>query len=903
MSVVRVRLALAMMLLSVSPVRAQSTPPTGTANVDRFGDPLPAGALYRIGTLRLNLGGWIGNIAIAPDGKRLAATTCSGPIRTHILETSGGREIACFPGGKFYDCLAYAADSKVVACNWEDRFVFVDAATGKVRKELDTKTVDAVFAPDGKSLTAIEDRGYRDYWLRRWDSGRDEPGNVWQVPPPPRDAAGRAWEVQVRLSVDGKRLATVATGPWGAKEQTRLFRVYDTAGGKEVGRWTVSAAADVSADLSCPNVRPEFSPDGKYVAVRCDWQSIRVWEAATGKEAAHLAAETHRQTDRPRQVRFTLDGASLICESKDGLSCWDWRAGKKRRDYPDVRMPVALFPDGKTMAASAPWGMVRLLDLDSGKDRCPLPRPAAPFVFSRDGRLAAWVEGRELVLGDAATGSVTRRWQTPVSHLLAFAPDGKSIASVDRHRVHLWDTASGRLIRDFVLQDREAAPDVIRFSPDGRRIAAAAEREISVWETASGNRLCRVFGGAGHAVSPTLKTLISTDETAKLVQMQQVGGRFRVDKAGPLRIVDVESSKTVHEVPGYRIIVPPETAHEQLMCFLTFRTLYSPDGALLLAPGEAADEPNHGALCLWNATNGKRLPAVLYPGQVKLRDGVSFSPDGRLLAFLGSDGHIALLSTASGRVVRTLGREDRGFSALPVFTPDGRTLATVGDGSVRLWEVATGGEIVRREGQRFSVYSLVMAHDGRRLATVSGDQTILVWDLEHLSPKQGTAAVPLATCWSDLADTDARIGRQAVEGMRMHGAKTVAFLRERVQPAPPPNAKQLARLIAELGSDDFAARENAMHALEVIGGAAVPALREALAGKLSLEARRRMAQLLQTLDPFAVPTADALRAIRAVQILEMIADVPAWRLLEEWSRGAPGARLTEEALAALRRMP
>lgn len=69
-----------------------------------------------------------------------------------------------------------------------------------------------------------------------------------------------------------------------------------------------------------------------------------------------------------------------------------------------------------------------------------------------------------------------------------------------------------------------------------------------------------------------------------------------------------------------------------------------------------------------------------------------------------------------------------------------------------------------------------------------------------------------------------------------------------VPPAGPVDHKQVARWIADLDSDSFAARQNATRELEKQGHAAGPALRKAREGQPNLEARRRIEQLLDRLQ-------------------------------------------------------
>jgi hypothetical protein len=88
--------------------------------------------------------------------------------------------------------------------------------------------------------------------------------------------------------------------------------------------------------------------------------------------------------------------------------------------------------------------------------------------------------------------------------------------------------------------------------------------------------------------------------------------------------------------------------------------------------------------------------------------------------------------------------------------------------------------------------------------------------------------------------------------------------------------------------------------LGLLGRAAEPALRQALKAPSSAEQRRRVVQLIETLE--APAPAQEVSAARAVEVLEWIGTPEAQRLLEELARGAPGSWLTEEAAGARRRL-
>src|SRR5262249_26780395 len=114
-------------------------------------------------------------------------------------------------------------------------------------------------------------------------------------------------------------------------------------------------------------------------------------------------------------------------------------------------------------------------------------------------------------------------------------------------------------------------------------------------------------------------------------------------------------------------------------------------------------------------------------------------------------------------------------------------------------------------------------------------------------------------------------------------------------------AQRLRRWLADLDSEVYAARETAQKELAAVGELAAPALEQALAREPSPEARRRLQALVDKLQgPITQP--ELLRAVRAVAVLEDIATPEARQLLERLAAGAPEARLTQEAKAALERL-
>jgi hypothetical protein len=116
-----------------------------------------------------------------------------------------------------------------------------------------------------------------------------------------------------------------------------------------------------------------------------------------------------------------------------------------------------------------------------------------------------------------------------------------------------------------------------------------------------------------------------------------------------------------------------------------------------------------------------------------------------------------------------------------------------------------------------------------------------------------------------------------------------------------PDAARLARLIAALDDNDFAAREKATAELGELGDLAEGALRRLVEGGPSAEARQRAEGLLETLSKSA-PSGEWLRALRALEVLEGVGTPQARQVLQTLAGGLPEARLTREAKASLERL-
>src|SRR5262249_55252835 len=141
---------------------------------------------------------------------------------------------------------------------------------------------------------------------------------------------------------------------------------------------------------------------------------------------------------------------------------------------------------------------------------------------------------------------------------------------------------------------------------------------------------------------------------------------------------------------------------------------------------------------------------------------------------------------------------------------------------VYLWEVASGRVRHRFVGHQNPAYGLAFSPDGKLLAAASSEAPVFVWDVEgrHGRPP---SAEPFSdeertALWDGLAHSDASVAFAAVRQLLARPGPGVALLREQVGRTAVDD-REAARLVRDLGDDDFRTRERASARLTAAGRA------------------------------------------------------------------------------------
>jgi WD40 repeat protein len=153
---------------------------------------------------------------------------------------------------------------------------------------------------------------------------------------------------------------------------------------------------------------------------------------------------------------------------------------------------------------------------------------------------------------------------------------------------------------------------------------------------------------------------------------------------------------------------------------------FSPDGRLL-AGGE------RGTVQVADVVTGQSILALTKRNRIvdfrtAWRGGVVFSADSRLLAAPAPDGSVRVYQAATGREWRVLTGHVESVLAL-AFSPDGKRLVSGGmDRHVKVWDLSTGQELLSLRDYTEPVTSLKFSPDGSLLAAGYSDGDVQVWD-------------------------------------------------------------------------------------------------------------------------------------------------------------------------------
>jgi WD40 repeat protein len=494
---------------------------------DAFGDPLPAGAVARLGTIRFRPGGSISRLAFSPDGERLA---CWSETGLTVYDAVTGRElrhVALHQARAV--ALTWLKDGRGLAVLQPDRQSFyvweftdpkadpprIPTPTGySITSGLDHERFGTfAISPDGKYLAAGREGQLKK--TRAIDLLELAPGKrvsdlklARKIGPQPGDCTGLAFS-------HDQRTLLVFSHERGSQEERLVL--YDPIGGEPRKRMQIPAS-DPDFDPQDRRMMFEFRPskpfalaaDDRTLAIGAGDGTVRVWDTVRGEESRSIAGHVKPVGGHPWdafRIAFAAGGRSLITSGWDLRTCvWDAGTGRCIREIdtaPGRTSAVAVSSDGKRFATGGSEGQVGVWDAETGAANgavADYPDVDLTTALAPDGRTVATVgTNGTICLWDLAGGYKRRRIgrEHKRASQLSFTADGKALlVGGYASKTGLFDVAS----RKPLSLPGELASEPGRFAglaPDSRTLLTTHEGVITLWDWPTGQPRQR-FGQAEH---------------------------------------------------------------------------------------------------------------------------------------------------------------------------------------------------------------------------------------------------------------------------------------------------------------------------------------------------------------------------------------------------------------------
>ena len=721
---------------------------------DYTGWELPEGAIARLGKGRIN------HLRYSPDGTLLVVATTIGiwvydtvmykeqalltpknknverilfdPTGTAMASVEGLSGLtlwdvkAHIPQKRFrlnsspFGKPIFSPDGSTLATTDYRDILLNDAVTGENKHKLkghEEFIVSLSFSPDSQILAS----GGKDTSIRLWDvdTGKQK-----------KTLRGHADTVHnLSFSPNGSTLISVS------EDNSIYFWDVSTGVRKNVlaEKGLITEQLDASETLE----KVFFSSDDSTLVTVKFNNTIRLWDTTTGtlKQTINSQEKGIEEDDILKKIEsilFSWDNRTIVALTSDGkIQLWDAATGKRRDIIGNTGFVrnLSFSPDSKTLVTGIFGGVIRFWDVDTGKHKKTIsdisfnhyigyPYEVLPITFSREKAAYAGRKG-SVYLWDIDT----KRQQTliqenpyrdrlPIINTL-FSPDGSTLASWNLNSdttIRLWDVRAGKRLR--VLKGHKERIRKVSFSPDSATMAswsAFEETVILLWDVVTGRQKQTLIGHTqlveSVSFSPDGATLVS-------------GG---LD--GIVRIWNTDTGKEVMSLIHPLKENDLETKTAAVTC-----VRFNPDGSVV------AGGNRNGVIHLWDVDSSKLIQTL--NGHIESISSLTFSSDGKTIASTSKDGTIRLWNVDTSEQIQAIAGP-KGTIWRLFFYPNGLPIACgyqkldafSRSKSIDLWDLQTGNLLKTLTGHSYFVTNMLFSADGYTLASLSFDDTVLLWDL------------------------------------------------------------------------------------------------------------------------------------------------------------------------------
>jgi serine/threonine protein kinase/WD40 repeat protein len=505
--------------------------------------------------------------------------------------------------------------------------------------------------------------------------------------------------VSANLLPDGQRVAVLT-------ETERSVTIIDIATGVTLTRWTSDRFEEKY--LWCSTV----SPDGTTIYIPTleydlNLGYVTAFDLQTGREIQHFVAP--EGTLPECFMAFSPDGQQVTTSTVNfdnagfptfaSLITWDMATGEIVRSFqPDTTGLENMTPKGYSLTVD---GQKLLLGYNTGQ--------AVIWDTNTGERIGIYGDERSPAI---EVGQVTPLYTT--EGIVIISNDYGTTFSAT---VTLWDEDSGELLHETSLSSVININASI-LNPTGTQLALGTmASQIPVIDLPTWNETV-LYGHGGNSFP--------------LLFLPEAQGLLSTGNDNTLRWWNLESGVELHRFEGQSTLVGA--------------FVISPDGHTAVA--QEYLEGSEAPLTLWDLETGAKLRILAHNELGFLT--VDYSPDGRYVVsannhgafFLAPDcdkasAELRLIDTTTGGLVWEAQRNQGTFWGGVAFSSDGRTIVTGDwhcDNDVVIWDAATGEQLAVWQGHQSPVQSVSTSPDGKWVATMEENGTLILWDTATGTP-------------------------------------------------------------------------------------------------------------------------------------------------------------------------
>ena len=483
-------------------------------------------------------------VAFSPDGRTIVYGGTAGTLK--LFDAGSGQELRTLAGhSREVNKVAFSPDGRTIVFGIiDDTFKLWDTASGRELRRLEGHSV--AISPDSRTMVS----GGDDNTVKFWDAASGEEL---------RTLKGHTDSVKaIAFSPDGRTVVT------GGVDKT--LKLWDAASGRELR--TLKGHTDLVKAVS-------FSPDGRSIVSGSEDSTLKLWDAASGRSLRTLKGHI----DSVNAVAFSADGRRIVSGSgydillpdrgSDTIRLWDAASGRELRTLAGHSLrvtSVAFSPDGRTIVSGSDDRTLKIWDTASGRELRTLAGHSGSVnavAFSPDGRTIAsaskdgsirlWTAGGD-TLATLVAGTVGESLTlTPEGFFDASSPKAAEAISIVRGlEAYSIDQLYNQLYRPDLVREKLAG------DPHGKVREAAAKLDLSK-AVASGSapRVAITVPATGTSI-PGEQTMVDAEVIDQgggigKVEWRVNGVTLGVEERGIKRIVDGTSPNQSGQVRTIKV--------------------------------------------------------------------------------------------------------------------------------------------------------------------------------------------------------------------------------------------------------------------------------------------------------------------------------------------------------------